>query len=111
VTESGPTFEGDMLARELIEAGFTTTTLPDTATRAFPVKFDIVILGADSILADGSIINKVETKDIARTAQQHSIPVYVAAERSKFDTMQSLGSPFVSTKHSTSPIVSSLHRS
>lgn len=93
VTESGPGFEGNTLARELIELGFTTTILSDTTTRAFPIKFDAVILGADSILADGSIINKVGTKDIARTAQQSLIPVYVAAERSKLDTMHFLGSP------------------
>jgi ribose 1,5-bisphosphate isomerase len=67
--------------------------LSDKISGAFPIKFDAVVLGADSILADGSIINKVGTKDIASTARQYSIPVYVAAERSKLDTMQFLGSP------------------
>lgn len=94
VTESGPGFEGKTLARELTEVGFNTTVLSDTTIGAFPIKFDVVAVGADSILPDGSIINKVGTKDIARTAQQHSIPVYVAAERSKLDTMRFLGSPF-----------------
>jgi ribose 1,5-bisphosphate isomerase len=93
VTESGPTFEGNRLAHELIELGFAATVLPDTASRAFPVKFDAVVLGADSILTDGSIINKVGTKDIARSAQQSMIPVYVAAETSKLDVMHFLGSP------------------
>ena len=93
VTESGPTFEGKTLARELIELGFTTTVLSDTTTGAFPIKFDAVVIGADSILADGSIINKAGTKDITRAARQYSIPVYVAAERSKLDIMQFLGSP------------------
>ncbi|HKM78500.1 MAG TPA: NUDIX domain-containing protein [Candidatus Bathyarchaeia archaeon] len=93
VTESGPGFEGKTLARELTDLGFNTTVLPDTTTGAFPIRFDAVLLGADSILADGSIINKIGTKDIARTAQRYSIPVYVAAERSKLDTLQFLGSP------------------
>jgi ribose 1,5-bisphosphate isomerase len=93
ITESGPGFEGNTLARELIELGFTITVLSDKITRAFPIKFDAVVLGADSILTDGSIINKVGTKDIAQTAQQSLIPVYVAAERSKLDTMHFLGSP------------------
>jgi len=93
VTESGPAFEGNTLAHELAELGFTTTVLPDTITRAFPIEFDAVVLGADSILADGSIVNKVGTKDIARTAQHSLIPVYVAAESSKLDSMHFLGHP------------------
>jgi len=93
VTESGPTFEGSILARELAEFGFPTKVLSDTMTPPFPIEFDAVIVGADSILADGSIVNKAGTKDIARTAHQSTIPVYVAAERSKFDIMQFLGQP------------------
>ena len=93
VTESGPTFEGNTLARELTALGFTTTVLSDTTIRAFPIEFDAVVLGADSILSDGSIINKVGTREIARTAHQSLIPVYVAAERSKLDSMHFLGSP------------------
>ena len=93
VTESGPTFEGSILARELAEFGFPTKVLSDTMTRRFPIEFDAVIVGADSTLADGSVVNKAGTKDIARTAHQSTIPVYVAAERSKFDIMQFLGQP------------------
>ena len=62
-------------------------------TRPFPVKFDVVVVGADSILADGSVVNKAGTKDIARTAHESMIPVYVAAERSKLDIMEFLGKP------------------
>jgi len=93
VTESGPMFEGKRLARELTDLGFKTTVISDNAIYDFPVKFDAVVVGADSVLCDGSIINKIGTKAVARNAKQHSIPVYVAAERSKLDTMQFLGSP------------------
>ncbi len=93
VTESGPTFEGNTLASDLTDLGFTATVLSDQAIGTFPRRFDAVILGADSILSDGSVINKVGTNEIAQTAQQHSIPVYVAAEESKLDTMDFLGSP------------------
>jgi translation initiation factor 2B subunit (eIF-2B alpha/beta/delta family)/ADP-ribose pyrophosphatase YjhB (NUDIX family) len=91
VTESRPTLEGSTLARELTEFGFPTRILPDTVTRAFPIEFDAVVVGADSILPDGSVVNKIGTKDIARTAHQSNIPVYVAAERSKLDIMRFLG--------------------
>jgi len=93
VTESGPAFEGKALVRDLMELGFNSTVLADTATQAFPLKFDAVVLGADSVLTDGSIINKAGTADIALTARQSLIPVYVVAERSKLDCMHFLGSP------------------
>jgi translation initiation factor 2B subunit (eIF-2B alpha/beta/delta family)/ADP-ribose pyrophosphatase YjhB (NUDIX family) len=93
VTESRPTFEGRILAHELTEFGLPTKVLPDTITRAFPIEFDAVIVGADSVLADGSVVNKAGTKDIARTAQESMIPVFVAAERSKLNVMQFLGQP------------------
>ena len=93
VTESGPAFEGKTLARDLRNLGFNSTVLPDTTTRVFQVEFDAVVLGADSVLTDGSIINKAGTADIALTARQSLIPVYVVAERSKLDCMHFLGSP------------------
>lgn len=93
VTESGPAFEGKTLSRDLIELGLNSTVLPDTTTCAFPLEFDAVVLGADSVLTDGSIINKAGTANIARTARQSLIPVYVAAERSKLDCMHFLGTP------------------
>jgi ribose 1,5-bisphosphate isomerase len=93
-TESGPMFEGKTLALELANLGFATTVLPDTMTHAFPVEFDAVVVGADSILADGSVVNKVGTKGLTRTAQESMTPVFVAAEKSKLNAMQFLGEPF-----------------
>ena len=95
VTESAPGFEGRALSHDLAELGFNSIVLPDTAASAFPFQFDAVVLGADSVLNDGSIVNKVGTKIIARTAQQSHIPVYIAAERSKLDCMHFLGVPLI----------------
>jgi len=94
VTESAPTYEGKVLVRELRKLGFShAKSLSDTATREFPIEFDAVILGADSVLTDGSVINKAGTKDIAKTARESMIPVFVAAETSKLNTMHFLGEP------------------
>lgn len=93
VTESAPAFEGRMLARDLKDLELSARVLPDTATQSFPVDFDAIVVGADSILADGSVVNKTGTKDIAQTAGQLGIPVFVGAEMAKLNAMQFLGQP------------------
>jgi ribose 1,5-bisphosphate isomerase len=44
-----------------------------------------VIVGADSVLADGSIINKVGTYLVALAAKDQSIPFWVATETFKIN--------------------------
>jgi translation initiation factor 2B subunit (eIF-2B alpha/beta/delta family) len=46
---------------------------------------DFVLIGADSILADGSIINKIGTSVIALTAWEKQVPFYVVCEKIKFN--------------------------
>ena len=42
-----------------------------------------VVVGADAVLADGSIINKCGTNLMALSARYHSVPFYVCAESFK----------------------------
>ena len=93
VTESAPRFEGRMLVRDLKRLELSAHVVPDTTTHSFPVDFDVTVVGADSILTDGSVINKTGTRDIAQTAHQLGIPVYVGAETTKLNAMQFLGEP------------------
>ncbi|MEM1659488.1 MAG: hypothetical protein QXK94_10690, partial [Candidatus Jordarchaeales archaeon] len=44
-----------------------------------------VIVGADRILRDGHVVNKIGTLTIAIVAKRYSIPFYVAAPSSTFD--------------------------
>lgn len=46
---------------------------------------DKVIVGADRILRDGHVINKIGTLTISIVANRYSIPFYVAAPSSTFD--------------------------
>ena len=46
---------------------------------------DKVVVGADRILPDGHVINKIGTYAIAVLAREHGIPFYVAAPASTFD--------------------------
>jgi methylthioribose-1-phosphate isomerase len=49
-----------------------------------------VIVGADRILLDGHVINKIGTYTIAIAAKRHGIPFYVAAPTSTIDVKSKL---------------------
>ncbi|MEM4320776.1 MAG: hypothetical protein QW475_02915, partial [Candidatus Nitrosocaldus sp.] len=46
---------------------------------------DKVIVGADRVLRDGHVFNKIGTYQLAILAKEHKIPFYVAAPLSSFD--------------------------
>lgn len=46
---------------------------------------DLVITGADRILADGTTYNKIGTLSLSILAKEHGVPFYVAAPTSTFD--------------------------
>ena len=48
----------------------------------------MVLIGADSILADGSVINKAGTYVLALVAHDQGVPVYVCAESCKRRPLQ-----------------------
>jgi translation initiation factor eIF-2B subunit delta len=43
----------------------------------------MVVVGADAVLADGSVLNKCGTNLMALSANYHNVPVYVCAETFK----------------------------
>jgi methylthioribose-1-phosphate isomerase len=48
-------------------------------------EIDCVIVGADRVVANGDIANKIGTYSVAVLAQAHDIPFYVAAPSSTVD--------------------------
>ena len=50
-----------------------------------------MIVGADAILADGSVVNKIGTYAMALLAKQFQTPVFVAVETLKFDPVTVMG--------------------
>jgi methylthioribose-1-phosphate isomerase len=46
---------------------------------------DLCLVGADRIVANGDVANKVGTYGVAIAARRHDIPFYVAAPTSTFD--------------------------
>lgn len=83
VSESRPGGEGVGLARALTVSGARVTLAPDTACAALMEGVALVLVGADAILADGSLVNKVGTRVLALAAREACVPVYALAERLK----------------------------
>lgn len=83
-TESRPRWQGHITAKQLREAGIDVTVIVDSAVRYFMSEVDYVIVGADTITANGALINKIGTSQIALCAKEARVPFIVAAETYKF---------------------------
>ncbi len=85
VAESRPLGEGVGVAEELAEAGLSVTLLPDAALAHVLAcePIDLVLVGADTILASGAVVNKVGTRMAALAAGQFRVPFYAVAARDK----------------------------
>jgi ribose 1,5-bisphosphate isomerase len=82
-TESRPHYQGHISARDLLKAGIETTMIVDSAVRYFIRDVDKVVVGADSIAANGAVVNKIGTSMIALAAHEARVLFYVAAETYK----------------------------
>jgi ribose 1,5-bisphosphate isomerase len=79
-TVSDPGGEGRAFAAELAEAGLTTEVVADDDAEHAVGTVDILLLGADTVFRDGSLLNKVGTNSLADRAQKRGVPVIVACE-------------------------------
>ena len=89
VKETRPRKQGHITAQELRELGVPVTLIVDSAARRYLDRADHVLVGADSIAADGSVINQIGTSGLAVNARERGVPVMVAAQTIKLhpDTM------------------------
>lgn len=78
-----PGAEGVAMGRALAESGLDVTLLADTACGLFIGEATCVVLGADSLRADGSLVNKVGSYPLALVARDAGKPVYVLCETLK----------------------------
>jgi translation initiation factor 2B subunit (eIF-2B alpha/beta/delta family) len=92
-SESRPALEGRALAARLASQGIPVTCFSDAAIGHALPGADAVLVGADAIGPEW-FLNKSGTRMLAAAAQQHGIPVYVAATRDKF-VSQSVGAHLV----------------
>ncbi|MEA3216693.1 MAG: methylthioribose-phosphate isomerase [Acidimicrobiia bacterium] len=88
VDETRPVLQGARLtAWELQRLGVPCTLVPDVMAASLMASgdVDLVVVGADRIVANGDVANKIGTYGLAVLARYHGIPFYVAAPRSTFD--------------------------
>jgi ribose 1,5-bisphosphate isomerase len=84
VLEGRPRYEGRQVALELSKAGGSSITLiTDTQADIFLPQCHAVVVGADSILANGDVLNKAGTALLGWAARGHRIPFYVLCETLK----------------------------
>ena len=83
VSESRPLYEGLRTARALAKSGISLTLITEAQMGIFVREAEAVVVGADSVQADGSFVNKVGTYLLALAARAEKVPVYVLAETLK----------------------------
>jgi translation initiation factor eIF-2B subunit alpha len=84
VTEGRPDCAGYITASKLAAMGIPVELILDSSVAALMDKVDVCIVGAEGVLENGGIVNKVGTYQIALIAKAHNKPMYVAAEAHKF---------------------------
>jgi translation initiation factor 2B subunit (eIF-2B alpha/beta/delta family) len=91
VCESRPLFEGRSTARELAAAGIAVTLVTDAEGPLFLSQVEAVLVGADGVLADGAVVNKVGTYPLALAARDRGLPFYIACESLKISARREWG--------------------
>jgi methylthioribose-1-phosphate isomerase len=88
VDETRPLYQGARLtAWELDQAGIDVTLICDNmaATVMATKGVDLVIVGTDRVTANGDVVNKIGTLNLAILCQHFGVPFYVACPSSTFD--------------------------
>ncbi|MFX0187317.1 MAG: translation initiation factor eIF-2B [Candidatus Hodarchaeota archaeon] len=92
-TETQPRLQGRVTAKELLEAGIEVIHVVDSAMRWAVRNFqvDLIIIGADSITSEGTVLNKIGSRLLALVAHEENIPFYVASPLLKYNPETNLG--------------------
>lgn len=82
--ETRPLLQGRKTAKELVKRGINVVTMVDSAARLEIKKADMMMIGCDAILKDGSVINKIGSGMFAETAHNAEKQVYIISDSWKF---------------------------
>lgn len=88
LSESRTGNEGVDVAEELADSGHsviltTDAALPSVVAGAVGPTPDAVLVGADAVLPDGTLVNKVGTRSLGLACAREGVPCYVVAARDK----------------------------
>ncbi len=84
VSESRPKNEGRILAKKLIGENIKVELIIEAMLGEYVEKSDAAIIGADIILKNGNVVNKVGSKSLAIICKYFKVPTYVLADKNKF---------------------------
>ncbi|XP_031212717.1 translation initiation factor eIF-2B subunit delta isoform X1 [Mastomys coucha] len=84
VVDSRPRLEGRHMLHSLVRAGIPTSYLLIPAASYVLPEVSKVLLGAHALLANGSVMSRVGTAQLALVARAHNVPVLVCCETYKF---------------------------
>ena len=88
VDETRPRLQGARLtAWELMREGIPMTLIADNAAGYFiqAGKVDIIFVGADRVVANGDVVNKIGTYKLAVVAKENGVPFYAVVPTSTID--------------------------
>ncbi|MEZ0345416.1 MAG: ribose 1,5-bisphosphate isomerase [Infirmifilum sp.] len=105
-TETRPLFQGHITAKMLLEVGADVTLIPDSSVRTIIRRIDKVIVGADTVTANGAVVNKIGTSMIALIAHERGTDFYVATETYKFSPLTVWGEPVIIEERPPTEVVS-----
>jgi translation initiation factor 2B subunit (eIF-2B alpha/beta/delta family) len=79
-TVSEPIGEGRELAENLRDVGITADVVDDSDAEHAVGTVNLLLIGADTVFHDGSLVNKIGTSGLAEAAKKAGVPVIVACE-------------------------------
>jgi translation initiation factor eIF-2B subunit delta len=90
-SDDGMFYYGKVMAEFLNSIGVDAEVFPDNEIRNYVPDAKCVLVGADSVLCDGAVINGKPTFELAVVAEDCGIPFYSVCETSKVNTLSYLG--------------------
>jgi len=90
ILESRPLLEGRRVA-EILSEYFKVNLIIDAASGKFLDQVDLVLIGVDSILKDGSVVNKIGTYPLAVIAKTKKIDVFAVGDSFKYNLRSHYG--------------------
>jgi ribose 1,5-bisphosphate isomerase len=92
-TETQPILQGRKTVKKLLKNGINVIHIVDSAMRwaVNNLDVDLIIIGADSLTSEGTIINKIGSRLLALVAHEEHVPFYVASPLLKYNPETSFG--------------------
>ena len=92
-TETRPFYQGRITAKKLAAHNIPVIHVVDSAMRwaARNLHVDLIIIGADAVTSEGTVLNKIGSRLLALVAREEHIPLYVATPLLKYNPDTAFG--------------------